>query len=608
MTRAITFTIALLVSGAAAIAAERDPRPELVIWHSESCPECRRLVHDVRRVPGFARLLQTRFRLHWVNRDHHPKEAQTRGVTRLPTFEVWVHREAPPGVAAGYCDPSALLRQLELLRSRAASPAASPPTHREDSTSGPEAAPLPAPDRELSCPAPSPLPGAVTTLQEDVEAILQQLEGQQERWQRSQNALLQGVQKAFDASIAKLPRPQPLDPILEELRAQRMQQEVAATPQRSSESIDANFPPDVATPFPRRLDEARALLELRQAEGRVPLLDALRGMFLDDEREKILASEDAEAKRVIHELMGAIDDRIDEVAPLVHKDRVMRVNQNVGSPTSPPNDDLQREVEAMRAVAEATATLTADEFTRVVEWLVARRKKQDASEGRVPMPIGDPGKEQFRRAIVTLRNLHIAAALSPLFTMRNELIANDELSDRGGFDDPTRDHLIQHLVHCDRWRRRVTHNPDQVDLGDKIEKAIDTKQQIDIGENPFGGDDVQNQSGGLIDLPFALDGTDPDIPLTSSLQLKSTHSIVLLGAIDKAIVAWTRLNSRDRTRFITSYDSMRIYGHYQEILGYLTAFGGDKNRVDVAQVLPTDEPLGPDDSPNRKGESTGPAS
>lgn len=221
------------------------------------------------------------------------------------------------------------------------------------------------------------------------------------------------------------------------------------------------------------------------------------------------------------------------------------------------------------------------------------------------MPIGDPGKEQFRRAIVTLRNLHIAAALSPLFTMRNELIANDELSDRGGFDDPTRDHLIQHLVHCDRWRRRVTHNPDQLDLGDKIEKAIDTKQQIDIGENPFGGDDVQNQSGGLIDLPFALDGSDSDIPLTSSLKLKSTHSIVLLGAIDKAIVAWTRLNSRDRTRFITSYDSMRIYGHYQEILGYLTAFGGDKNRVDVAQVLPTDEPLGPDDSPNRKGESTG---
>lgn len=221
------------------------------------------------------------------------------------------------------------------------------------------------------------------------------------------------------------------------------------------------------------------------------------------------------------------------------------------------------------------------------------------------MPIGDPGKEQFRRAVVTLRNLHIAAALSPLLTMRSELLANDELSDRGGFDDPTRDHLIQHLIHCDRWRRRVTHNPDQADLGTKIEQAIDTQQAITIGENPFGGDDIQNQSGGLIDLPFALDGTDPDIPLMSQLKLKSTHALVLLGAIDKAIVAWTRLNSRDRTRFITRFDSLRIYGHYQEVLGYLCSFGGDVNRVDVAQVLPSEEPLGAEDSPNRKAESTG---
>jgi len=223
------------------------------------------------------------------------------------------------------------------------------------------------------------------------------------------------------------------------------------------------------------------------------------------------------------------------------------------------------------------------------------------------MPIGDPGKEQFRRAIVTLRNLHIAAALSPLVTLRAELLANDELSDRGGFDDPTRDHLIQLLVHCDRWRRRVTHNPDHADLGTKIEQAIDTKASITISDNPFGGDDIQNQSGGLIDLPFALDGTDPDIPLTSQLKLKSTHAIVLLGAIDKAVTAWTRLNSRDRTRFITRFDSLRVYGHYQEILGYLISFGGDTNRVDVAQVLPSEEPLGPDDSPNHKAESTGSA-
>jgi hypothetical protein len=220
------------------------------------------------------------------------------------------------------------------------------------------------------------------------------------------------------------------------------------------------------------------------------------------------------------------------------------------------------------------------------------------------MPIGDPGKEQFRRAITTLRNLHIAAALSPVFTLRAELLANDELSDRGGFDDPTRDHLISLLVHCDRWRRRVTHNPDNDSLGDKIEAAINTQNSLNIGTNPFGGDDVQNQSGGLIDLPFAVDGSDPDIPIQSQLKLKSTHAIVLMGAIDKTVVAWTRLNSRDRTRFITRYDSMRVYGHYQEILGYLNAFGGDNNRVDVAQVLPSEEPLGPNDSPNRRTETS----
>ena len=217
------------------------------------------------------------------------------------------------------------------------------------------------------------------------------------------------------------------------------------------------------------------------------------------------------------------------------------------------------------------------------------------------MPIGTPGAEQFRRAITTLRNLHIAAALSPVMTLRAELLANDELSDRGGFDNPTRDHMLALLVHCDRWRRRVTHNPDALELGDKIERAIDPSAQIEVGHHPFGGDDVQNQSGGLIDLPYALDGSDPDIPLTSQLKLKSTHAIVLLGAIDKAVVAWTRLNSRDRTRFITRFDSMRIYGHYQEILGYLIAFGGDENRVDVAQVLPSEEPLGAADSPNHKG-------
>lgn len=218
------------------------------------------------------------------------------------------------------------------------------------------------------------------------------------------------------------------------------------------------------------------------------------------------------------------------------------------------------------------------------------------------------GKEQFRRAFTTFRNLHIVAAVEPLVLMRTELVSNDEFMNRGGTDTPTKDHMIELLVNADRVRRHVTHNPDGGDLGDKIAKAIDSKAKVEIGENPFGGDDIQNFSGGLIDLPYALDGTDPDIPLNSQLkpQFIKSKGMLLLGAIDRALSNWTRCNSRDRTRFITRYDSMRLYGAYQEILGYIKMYLGDENRVDVAQVLPSEEPLGPGDSPNIKGETSNP--
>ncbi len=218
------------------------------------------------------------------------------------------------------------------------------------------------------------------------------------------------------------------------------------------------------------------------------------------------------------------------------------------------------------------------------------------------------GKEQFRRAITQFRNLHIMAGLEPLIQMRTELIANDEFASRGGTDDPTRDHMKQLLCAADKMRRHVTHNPDKLPLGDKILKAINPSGVIEIGENPFGGDDIQDSSGGLIDLVYSLDGTDPDIPLTSQLnpQFVKSKGMLLLGAIDRAIVNWTRLNSRDRTRFLTHQDSMRVYGAYQEILGFINMYLGDANRVDIAQVLPSQEPLGPTDSPNIKGETSNP--
>lgn len=222
------------------------------------------------------------------------------------------------------------------------------------------------------------------------------------------------------------------------------------------------------------------------------------------------------------------------------------------------------------------------------------------------MPIGAPGQEQFRDIIVEMRNLHIAAGLNPLMLFREELVTNDDLTDRGGMDNPTRDHFLALLGNCDKWRRRLTHNPDELPLGDKIFKAMNVVEEIEDADNPFGGDDVQGASGGLYQLPWEFDGSNPNIPLSSALEMTSGNAIILLGATDKAILGWSRLNSRDRTQFITQMDSMRIYGLYQQIYAFLVTFAGDDNRVDVAQVRATDEPRGPENSPNRKTESSGP--
>lgn len=218
------------------------------------------------------------------------------------------------------------------------------------------------------------------------------------------------------------------------------------------------------------------------------------------------------------------------------------------------------------------------------------------------MPTGAAGQEQFRNLIPECRNHHIAAGLLPLMELRLEVTLSEDLADRGGLDDPSRDHFLQLLANADRWRRRLTHNPDSADLGDKIAKAIDAKATIEDAENPFGGDDIQMGATQLYTLPWDFSGADPNIPLHSHLSM-SGNGLILLGAIDTTVVSWTRLNSRERSRFITRHDSLRIYGLYQQILAYLQTFAGDEHRIDVAQVLATDEPRGPENAPNRKTET-----
>lgn len=218
------------------------------------------------------------------------------------------------------------------------------------------------------------------------------------------------------------------------------------------------------------------------------------------------------------------------------------------------------------------------------------------------MPEGDPGREQFAKAITRFRNKFVMAAMGPLFNLRSELIGDDEFKTRGGIDTTTRNHMLTHLVYADRMRRHITYNPDRRDLA-YIEKAIDPNMAITELQKPVGGDEVQGASGAELNLMWALDGSDPDIPLASKLNFRSQHAKLLLGSVDSAIVGWTRIESRNMTRHITVFDSLRMHGSYQELLSLLAAFSGDDNRVDIAAgVLPSEEPRGPGDSPNFRAE------
>jgi len=217
------------------------------------------------------------------------------------------------------------------------------------------------------------------------------------------------------------------------------------------------------------------------------------------------------------------------------------------------------------------------------------------------MAIGDAGKEQFAGAIMECRNPHISVGLTPLMAMREELLSNDEFLDPGGIDDVTRDHFLKLLLNCDRWRWALTYNPSDEPLEVLVASTV-VKDAVEAGANAFETDNVQQGTLGLQFINFALDGSDPNIPLNSQLTL-TPNAAVMLGGIDRAIVIWTRLNSRLRGSHIIKMDSLRILSHYQSMHDYLMTFGGDANRIDVANIRATANPQGADSAPHRLGES-----
>jgi len=204
---------------------------------------------------------------------------------------------------------------------------------------------------------------------------------------------------------------------------------------------------------------------------------------------------------------------------------------------------------------------------------------------------------QFQGMITSFRNRTILVALQPCVTLLQELANNDEFQNRAGTDDSTKAHFIQLLQACDRSRRMITFNPEKVD----IKSIIDIDKKLEESQKPLMGDAVQLSSTPPVELPWRFDGTDPNIPLFDALRFRNGVGGLIYGAACDMVVAWTRLESRNRAYMITANDSLRMFTMLQSVKDLVDRLLGTNNQVDIAQPLQTDEPAGII-SPNRANE------
>jgi hypothetical protein len=80
---------------------------------------------------------------------------------------------------------------------------------------------------------------------------------------------------------------------------------------------ESRGPTNCQPPFPRYMDEADQLRELRQSEGRVAALDALVGMKFDDEvRNMLETTTDPVQRNIIRDLKDRVMDAVDQIAPI----------------------------------------------------------------------------------------------------------------------------------------------------------------------------------------------------------------------------------------------------------------------------------------------------
>ena len=213
------------------------------------------------------------------------------------------------------------------------------------------------------------------------------------------------------------------------------------------------------------------------------------------------------------------------------------------------------------------------------------------------------GKDTFEDAITRFRNRSIHTYVGHCLLFRGQILQDGEFGVQSGWDSATNDFIIEHLLRLDLLRRKITHNPSSVDIKTLEERARSLQISLLDEKDDFTplGEEIARPAGREFDLPYKLDGTDPNIPLLTGVNLRNVDARMFLTALDQHIVEATRLDSRFATYRITPRESLMLYSSLCELFDVAISFGGDGNRLPIPHgVRPSEEPRGPNASPNRE--------
>ena len=217
------------------------------------------------------------------------------------------------------------------------------------------------------------------------------------------------------------------------------------------------------------------------------------------------------------------------------------------------------------------------------------------------------GKDTFEDVITRFRNRSIHTYVGHCLLFRGQILQDGEFGVQSGWDTATNEFIMEHLIRLDLLRRKITHNPRNTDIKTLEERArsLNITLSDEQAESNTLGDEIARPAGREFDLGYRLDGTDPNIPLLCSVNLRNVDAKMFVTALDHQIVEATRLDSRYATYRITPRESLMLYSSLCELFEIASSFGGDENRLSIPHgVRPSEEPRGPAASPNRETNAT----